>query len=87
MGHPVLREKARSIDRSQIKSAPLQKLIDDMIETMIEYHGVGSAAPQVHEGLRLFVANLDSAEEGSEEDPRSNPSRYSILKSSRSVRN
>ena len=27
-----------------------------MIETMLEYHGVGLAAPQIHEGLRLFVA-------------------------------
>ena len=30
-----------------------------MIETMHEYHGVGLAAPQIHEGLRLFVALLD----------------------------
>jgi peptide deformylase len=30
-----------------------------MIETMTEYHGVGLAAPQVHEGLRIFVASLD----------------------------
>jgi peptide deformylase len=30
-----------------------------MIETMHEYHGVGLAAPQVHEGIRVFVALLD----------------------------
>ena len=30
-----------------------------MIETMHEYHGVGLAAPQVHEGVRMFVALLD----------------------------
>jgi len=59
MGHPVLRERARPLDKSEIKSASLQKLIDDMIDTMHEYHGVGLAAPQVHEGLRLFVALLD----------------------------
>ena len=29
-----------------------------MIETMHEYHGVGLAAPQVHESLRLFVAGF-----------------------------
>jgi len=69
MGHPVLREKASSIDRGQIKSAPIQQLIDDMIDTMIEYRGVGLAAPQVHEGLRLFVATLDAAEEGSKAEP------------------
>ena len=59
MGHPVLRERARPLDRSDIKSAVVQKLIDDMIDTMHEYHGVGLAGPQVHEGLRIFVALLD----------------------------
>ena len=59
MGHPVLRERARPLDKSDIKSASFQKLIDDMLDTMHEYHGVGLAAPQVHEGLCLFVALLD----------------------------
>src|SRR5437016_7103823 len=59
MGHPVLRERARPLDKSEIKSAVVQKLIDDMIDTMHEYHGVGLAGPQVHEPLRLFVALLD----------------------------
>ena len=59
MGHPVLRERARLLDKSDFKSASVQKLIDDMIDTMHEYHGVGLAAPQVHEGLRLFVGLLD----------------------------
>jgi peptide deformylase len=60
MGHPVLRERARPLDKGDIKSAAIQKLIDDMIDTMHEYHGVGLAAPQVHEGVRLFVALLDA---------------------------
>lgn len=60
MGHPVLRAKARAIERAEIKSAPIQRLIDDMIETMLEYHGVGLAAPQVHESVRIFVAALDT---------------------------
>ncbi|MFN7982612.1 MAG: peptide deformylase [Vicinamibacterales bacterium] len=59
MGHPVLRTKARALDKSTLASAVVQKLIDDMIETMEEYHGVGLAAPQVHEDLRIFVASLD----------------------------
>ena len=58
MGHPVLRSRAREIDRSELKQAALQKLIDDMIDTMHEYHGVGLAAPQIHEGLRVFVAAI-----------------------------
>src|SRR5215470_542930 len=64
MGPPVLRERARPLDKADIRSAAIQKLIDDMIDTMNEYHGVGLAAPQVHEGVRLFVALLDEEPEG-----------------------
>jgi peptide deformylase len=59
MGHPVLRENARLIEKQELKTASLQKLIDDMIDTMHEYSGIGLAGPQVHESLRLFVAHLD----------------------------
>ena len=59
MGHPVLRTRARALDKAAVRNPLTQKLIDDMIETMHEYHGVGLAAPQIHEGLRLFVALLD----------------------------
>ena len=58
MGHPVLRTRAREIDRAELKQPSMQKLIDDMIDTMHEYHGVGLAAPQIHEGLRIFVAAI-----------------------------
>jgi len=73
MGHPVLRAKARPLDRGELKTATVQKLIDDMLDTMSEYHGVGLAAPQVHEGLRLFVASLDTGDD----DERSEP--YAII--------
>jgi peptide deformylase len=59
MGHPVLRERARALSKTELRDPLMQKLIDDMIDTMHEYHGVGLAAPQVHEGLRLFVALLE----------------------------
>lgn len=59
MGHPVLRERARPLEKSDLRDPLVQKLIDDMIETMHEYHGVGLAGPQVHEGKRIFVALLD----------------------------
>jgi peptide deformylase len=59
MGHPVLRQRARPLDKATLRNPLLQKLIDDMIETMHEYHGVGLAAPQVHEDIRLFVGLLD----------------------------
>jgi peptide deformylase len=58
MGHPVLRAKALPVPPSGIGAPDLQQLIDDMFETMHEYAGIGLAAPQVHEGLRVFVAGL-----------------------------
>ena len=64
MGHPVLRIKTPALERVAIKSAAVQQLIDDMMDTMREYHGVGLAAPQVHEGVRLFVAALDTDDRG-----------------------
>ncbi len=70
MGHPVLRQKARALDRVEITSPSVQKLIDDMLETMAEYHGAGLAAPQVHAGLRLFVAALDAGEDETDDDRR-----------------
>jgi peptide deformylase len=69
MGHPVLRAKARPLEKAEIRSAAIQKLIDDMIETMNEYHGVGLAAPQIHEGLRMFVAALDAGDDDEESEP------------------
>ncbi len=73
MGHPVLRAKARALHPSEIRSPKIQQLIDDMFETMKEYQGVGLAAPQVHEGLRLFVAGFppvvnDEDDEDREDD-------------------
>ena len=58
MGHPVLRARARAIDPAAITTPRFQQLIDDMFETMNEYQGVGLAAPQIHESLRLFVAGF-----------------------------
>ena len=60
MGHPVLREKARARSAADIRSAEIQRLIDDMFETMGEYEGIGLAAPQVYEGVRIFVAGTES---------------------------
>jgi peptide deformylase len=71
MGHPVLRTKARPVDRAVISTPEFQKLVDDMIETMEEYHGIGLAAPQVHESVRLFIAGIE--EESDEGDIQITP--------------
>ena len=55
MGHPVLRQLAQEIPPEQIGHPALQRLIDDMIETMIDERGIGLAAPQVFQSLRLVV--------------------------------
>src|SRR4028118_1096550 len=71
MGHPVLRARAKPIDPARIRSPEIQRLIDDMFETMREYQGVGLAAPQVHESVRLFVAGFASSpdDDGEDDDP------------------
>ena len=56
MGHPVLRTIAQPVLEDQIDEVDTQRLIDDMIETMDEYHGAGLAAPQVHVATRILVA-------------------------------
>lgn len=63
LGHPVLRAKARPVEPGEVASPAVQRLIDDLIETMVEYQGLGLAAPQVHESLRIFVAAVESEEE------------------------
>jgi peptide deformylase len=63
MGHPVLRQPAEEIAPKGLKSDELKALADDMVETMIEYAGVGLAAPQVHYGIRLFVIQPDPSDE------------------------
>ena len=62
MGHPVLRKNTRRLEPAEIAEASIQRLIDDMFETMHEHEGIGLAAPQVYESIRLFVAGVDEPE-------------------------
>src|SRR5438128_7618467 len=70
MGHAVLRARARPLHPSEIRTRKIQQLIDDMFETMREYQGVGLAAPQVHQGLRVFVAGFASSPDDDEHEER-----------------
>ncbi len=67
IGHPVVRQAARELSRKELRSPEIQRLIDDMIETMYEYDGVGLAAPQVHVGLRLAVLEVPGSDERARE--------------------
>ena len=55
LGHPVLRMQSKRVPREALASPAIQNLIDDMMETMVEYYGVGLAAPQVHHSLSIAV--------------------------------
>src|SRR5262245_7643864 len=55
LGHPVLRTKVAEVSRDLLVTQRIQTLIDNMIETMYEYIGVGLAAPQIHESLSIAV--------------------------------
>ncbi len=67
MGNPVLRANARHVEPSEIRQPGFQKLIDDMIETMNEYRGIGLAAPQVHAPVRLIVVGLQKEDDEDDE--------------------
>jgi peptide deformylase len=58
LGHPVLRKVAAPISLPEIQKPSFQKFIDDMIETMKEYDGVGLAADQVHESKQIAVLEV-----------------------------
>ena len=67
MGHPVLRERARKVDPSEIATPSFQKLIDDMVETLDAYDGIGLAAPQVHESVRLVLVGINERRQREED--------------------
>lgn len=54
-GEPVLRQAARQLSLDEIKSHATQQLIESMRETMRDASGVGLAAPQVGEPVRIAV--------------------------------
>lgn len=54
--HAVLRQKAKRVPRVDDS---VRKLIDDMVETMLAAPGVGLAAPQVGQSVRVIVVKAD----------------------------
>jgi peptide deformylase len=70
MGHPVLAQIAAPVPDP--RAPEIQRLINDMIETMMDANGAGLAAPQVHVPLRLviFQAPEERADPGLSEEER-----------------
>jgi peptide deformylase len=58
LGHPVLRKITEPITERELQSPAWQKFIDDMVETMKEYDGVGLAADQVHTSKQIAVLEV-----------------------------
>jgi peptide deformylase len=59
LGHPILRRVADPVPPEAILSPDVQRLVDDMLETMDEYDGAGLAAPQVHVSQRIVIYGVD----------------------------
>jgi peptide deformylase len=59
-GHPVLKKRAVEIEADHPN---LKGLIEDMLETMYQSDGVGLAAPQVNQSIRLFIVDCSPFEE------------------------
>ena len=53
MGHPLLLRRASAIDDPTAEH--VRRLVGDMAETMLDADGIGLAAPQVHQSLRLIL--------------------------------
>ena len=70
MGHPVLRHPARPLEPDEIGSSSLAQLIEDMVDTLHDYGGIGLAAPQIGESVRLAIIDIPGG-----------PTRYGDLES------
>jgi peptide deformylase len=68
MGHPTLRRPARAVQPEEIGSDAIHRLLEDMRDTLQHAGGIGLAAPQIDESLRLAIIEIPGG-----------PSRYGEL--------
>ncbi len=66
MGHPVLLAKAEVV--ADPTAPQIQRLLADMVETLQDAGGVGLAAPQVFQPLRLFIYSVPAARDEDQEE-------------------
>lgn len=62
MGHPTLRVPARQLTEQEIRSDAIAELVEDMVETLHDYGGIGLAAPQIDEPIRLAIIEIPGGE-------------------------
>lgn len=77
-GDPVLKRKAKEISKD---FPDLQKLIDNMFETMYNAQGVGLAAPQIGKSIRLFIVDASPFAE----DENNSEEEKAVLKEAKEV--
>jgi len=67
MGHPVLTRNAEDV--GDPTSRDVRRLVEDMMATMDDAHGVGLAAPQVYDGRRVIIFKAPAERTEEEADP------------------
>jgi len=60
LGNPILRRRSSEVPLDVVQTPDFQRFIDDMVDTMRDYDGVGIAAPQVHTSLRVLAMEVSS---------------------------
>jgi peptide deformylase len=58
IGHPVLRQVARTVTREELATPAMQQFIDDLVETMHDADGAGLAAIQIYEPVRIAAIEV-----------------------------
>ena len=66
LGHPVLHKKAIIVKK--LPDPKIQKLIEDMTETMLDANGIGLAAPQVHVNKQIIIFRIPKEEKDTEDE-------------------
>jgi peptide deformylase len=66
LGHPVLNKKAIIV--KNLPDPKIKKLIEDMIETMLDANGIGLAAPQVHVNKQVIIFRIPKEEKDEKDE-------------------
>jgi peptide deformylase len=58
MGHPTLRRVARPLSVEELGSAGFRERVEDMVDTLHDAGGLGLAAPQINQSVRLAIIEI-----------------------------
>lgn len=59
IGHPILRQTARTLTVEELLAPEMQRFIDDLVETMRDANGAGLAAIQVYEPVMICALEVN----------------------------